>query len=69
MDEELRSTAAATLTGTGVGVSADDDGEEARILSNLLQSLSSGAGSGPVSNMMRAMGQDLPLVTTEEDQG
>lgn len=76
MDEELKGTAAAATTETddvkGVGLSAEADGdatEEARILSNLLQSLDAGSGSsGPVQNMMKAMGQEPPLVTSEADQ-
>ena len=68
MDDELKGTAAAA---TGE-MSSEENGEvseEARILSNLLQSLDAGSGgSGPVYSMMKAMGNEPPLVTTEETQ-
>ena len=70
MDEELQGTAAATGEDENE-TNADEGGDaakEARILSNLLQSLHAGLGSsGPVQNMMKAMGQEPPFVTPEED--
>ena len=67
MDEELKGTAAAAR-GDPSTENSGEAAEEAQILSNLLQSLDAGSGrSGPVQNMMKAMGQDPPLVTSEVD--
>ena len=57
MDSELKGTAA--LTGGG---------DQAQILTNLLQSLDAGAGGpGPVQSMMKAMGEEPPLVSPGMD--
>lgn len=53
------------LAGSGTTTGNDDPTE---ILTNLLQSLDSGAGgSGPVQSMMKAMGVEAPLVSQEID--
>jgi len=61
MDSELQGTSA--FSGT--------DGDQTHILTNLLQSLDAGAGgTGPVQNMMKAMGAVPPLVSPcfEDDE-
>jgi len=62
MDEELKGTAAAAKGSANDGETSD----EVDILKNLLQSLDAGAGSsGPVQNMMKAMGQEPPLLSPD----
>jgi hypothetical protein len=73
MDEELKGKAAGAANESeesmGFGPSADKAAEEARVISNLLKSLDAGSGSsGPVQNMMKAMGQEPPHVTSEEPE-
>ena len=74
MDEELKGTAAGStgvapdLAQAGIAEDGMAANHEAQILSNLLQSLDAGEGaSGPVPNMLRAMGQEPPLLSSVEE--
>ena len=72
MDQELKGSAArqgdvANILEDDLQIKDDSGMEEhASILANLLQSLDAGGGGpGPVQSMMRAMGQEPPLLPSD----
>lgn len=72
MDQELKNAATSrTMDRDNLpeGVTDEKVVEDAHVLSNLLQSLDSGAGgSGPVQNIMKEMGLEPPDLPSEEQE-
>jgi len=69
MDQELKVTATQSRN---VDVDNLDDAEDvaqdAHMLSNLLKSLDAGGGApGPVKNILKEMGVELPQLESDED--
>lgn len=68
MDQELKGSAALQKDDVNILDAGDDSvtQEHANVLANLLQSLDAGSGGpGPVQSMMKAMGQEPPLLSSD----
>lgn len=67
MDAELKATAPSRAAETEGDIADESVATDARVLSNLMQSLSASEGApGPVANIMREMGVKPPKLRSDD---